>query len=215
MVWDEQTLEIFGNTMRTFKLSSPFICQKNTRLQSTILNEYSANEDSAMLNICIYERLDDPNKLKQCIDIDTSLNFMDVGLGNLTNHRQTDINFISFGRSNATHAENGISLLNLKVESIDLSAIVNIDGSCSDVNASPVVDTRSKTEENIFGRFSSNICICNTGYVASNGGVELSDLDVCVNCVLSTFCSFEGDVCNSNQECVSSFHLWLYEYINF
>ena len=198
MVWDEQTLEIFGNTMRMFKLSSSFICKKNTRLQSTILNE-----DSAMLKICIYERLDDPNKLKQCIHIDTSLNFMDVGLGILMNHRQIDINFISFERSNATRTENGISLVDLNIENVDLSAIVNIDGSCSDVNASPVVDTRSETEENIFGRFSSNICICNTGYVASNGGVELSDLDVCVNCAHSTFCGFEGDICNSNQECVS------------
>lgn len=189
--------------MRIFKLSSSFICQKNTRLQSTILNEHSANENSAILKICIYERLDDPNRLKQCIDIDTSLNFMDVGLGTLMNHRQTDINFISFEQSNATRTENGISLVDLNIESVDLSAIVNIDGSCSDVNASPVVDTRSETKENIFGRFSSNICICNTGYVASNGGVEVSDLDVCVHCVFSLFCGFEGDFCNSNKECVS------------
>ena len=44
-------------------------------------------------------------------------------------------------------------------------------------------------------------CLCEVGYVASNGGKFLGEYDTCVKCLPELSCGFDGDSCTMDREC--------------
>ena len=186
VVWTKDTVEIFGDTFRAFELSKSFNLNKNTRLQVEL-----ANADAAPItSICLFETLDFDYTPKQCAQLLSASGQIDINVGSLLNNRKAKIVFIAFIQAGATSLEYGTSITDIVFvhgESID---IVNEKGQCTDPNSSTTTIQDGNTT-----------CICNVGYVSSNGGKVQRELDSCISCVSSPFCFFEGDICSVNADC--------------
>lgn len=69
------------------------------------------------------------------------------------------------------------------------SSFFDFDGTCMDPNSVTIEPFVS--------------CMCNDGYVSSSGGVSLNLGESCVSCLVSDYCFFEGQACQSESECYS------------
>lgn len=199
IVWDHSTIEVFGKVQRVFKLSSSFRLQKNSRFQARLLSDHEVN-----LAFCAYEDIDQVNMPSKCIQIEeSSSDLISIAIGSLSDFRTTDINYIGFSQLYKDDALWSASLIDIKISFGDILPIVNGDSTCVDPNAT-ALKTDASTKNNIFGRTSGTLCICRRGFVSSNGGIIQGSLDVCIPCILSPHCGFEGDSCSSHDECVSN-----------
>lgn len=199
IVWDHSTIEIFGKTQRVFELSAPFRLQKNSQLNARVLSDLEVN-----IAFCAYEDIKQVNMPSKCIQIeDLSSDLISIGIGSLSEFRTTDINYIGISQFYEGDATWSTSLIDIKVSMGDIIPIVNAVGTCTDPNAI-ALKTDASTKNNIFGRTSGTLCICRRGFVSSNGGIIQGSLDVCIPCILSPHCGFEGDSCSSHDECVSN-----------
>lgn len=199
IVWDHSTIEIFGKIQRVFKLSSRFRLQKNSKFQARLLSVHEVN-----LAFCAYEDIEQVNMPSKCIRIEgSSSDLISINIGSLSDFRTTDINYIGISQFYDGDATWSTSLIDIKISFGDIIPIVNADGTCEDPNAT-ALKTDASTKNNIFGRTSGTLCICRRGFVSSNGGIIQGNLDVCIPCILSPHCGFEGDSCSSHDECVSN-----------
>lgn len=198
IVWDHSTIEIFGNTQRVFKLSAPFRLQKNSQLHARLLSDHEVN-----LAFCAYEDIEQVNMPSKCIRIEeSSSDSIITDIGSLSDFRTTDITYVGFYQFYEDDALWSTSLIDIKISFGDIIPIVDAVGTCTDPNAT-TLKTDASTKNNIFGRTSGTLCICKRGFVSSNGGIIQGSLDVCIPCILSPHCGFEGDSCSSHDECVS------------
>ena len=78
---------------------------------------------------------------------------------------------------------------NIQIFHGDSFDVVDDNGNCKDINA----DTITNGDE--------ISCMCRDGFLSSNGGKIQGDYDSCVPCILSPFCGFEGDSCETNGDC--------------
>ena len=132
VVWRKNTIEIFGETFRAFKLSKSFSFNKNTRLEVKLDN---AN-DAQMTGVCIYETLESVNNMKQCVHLPTELGQVDVNVGFLLNDRRANIEFIAFIQANPALLEYGTSLSEIAFVQGENTDIIDENGQCKDPNAS-------------------------------------------------------------------------------
>jgi hypothetical protein len=186
VVWRKNTIEIFGETFRAFKLSKSFSFNKNTRLEVKLDNV----NDAQMTGVCVYETLESANNMKQCVHLPTEVGQVDINVGFLLNDRRANIEFIAFIQANPALLEYGTSVSEIAFVQGENTDIIDEDGECKDPNAS----TTMLQNGNI-------TCICDVDYVSSGGGNEQRELDSCISCVSSPYCFFEGDYCSGNVDC--------------
>lgn len=139
--------------------------------------------------VCLYETLEDEHNLDQCVQLSSDLYQIDIKVGYLLNDKNTEIAFIAFLQDGATLFNYGTSLRDITFVQGENTDIIDENGQCTDPNALTVtLDSNTN-------------CICDGGYVSSNGGKQQGELDTCVSCVSSPFCFFEGDPCSANDDC--------------
>jgi len=194
-------VEIFGNTLRIFELSRSFFIDKNSRLRAQI----HSLDVAEFTGICLYEGPSVVYNTRPCLEIAGISGVLDVEIGGLLNYRKAEVRYIGFVQEHANVLNYGTSVQSINIVP-GLNEDIVQDGQCTDPNALPLL-TRSNTfSDNILAKSNKisriNVtCICAEGYVSSNGGRAQGDLDVCVSCVSSPFCGFEGDPCSTGSEC--------------
>jgi len=185
VVKEKDTIEIFGDTFRAFKLSKTFNFNKNTRLEVNLINL----DVALVTGVCVYETLEDENNLKQCMQLPRKVGQIDINVGSLLNNRRTKIAFIAFTQTGASLLDYGTFIRNIAFVQGANTDIVDENGQCTDSNALTEIQNSNTT------------CICDDGYVSSNGGKVQGELDSCISCVSSPSCFFEGDICSVNIDC--------------
>jgi len=185
VVKEKDTIEIFGDTFRAFKLSKSFNFNKNTRLEVNLINL----DVALVTGVCVYETLEDENNLKQCMQLPRQVGQIDINVGSLLNNRRTKIAFIAFTQTGASLLDYGTFIRNIAFVQGANTDIVDENGQCTDSNALTTIQNSNTT------------CICDDGYVSSNGGKVQGELDSCISCVSSPSCFFEGDICSVNFDC--------------
>lgn len=183
-VMDKNNAQVFGETFRIFELSESFLFNKDTRLQIRI----STFDADTIVKFCLYESLEDARESHQCLDIINNFTPNDK-IGGLLENRKTKIRFIAFQQYGSTSLDYGSWISGIRIIQGENTAIIGDDGKCVDQHAKTV---KEETETR---------CICELGYVASNGGRVQGQFDVCVACSSSSHCFFEGDSCFGNDEC--------------
>lgn len=181
---DKNNAQVFGETFRIFELSEAFVFNKDTRLQMRI----STFDADAILNFCLYESIEDARESHQCLDVINNFTPNDK-IGDLLQNRKTKIRFIAFQQYGSTSLDYGSWISGIRIVQGENTAIIGDDGKCIDPHAETV---KEETETR---------CICELGYVASNGGRVQGQFDACVACISSSHCFFEGDSCFDNGEC--------------
>jgi len=185
VVKEKDTIDILGDTFRVFKLFKSFNFNKHTRLEVQLINV----DVALLMGVCVYETLEDENNLKQCVQLPSYVGQIDINVGSLLNYRIGKIGFIAFVQTGAALLDNGTSIRKIAFVQGDDTDIVDENGQCTDQNALTTIQDGNKT------------CICDDGYVSSNGGKVQGELDSCISCVSSPFCFFEGDICSANVDC--------------
>lgn len=139
--------------------------------------------------VCLFETLEDEYNLDQCVQLSSDVDQIDIKVGYLLNDKNTEISFIAFLQDGATLFNYGTSLRDITFVQGENTDIIDENGQCTDPNALTVTLDGNTN------------CICDGGYVSSNGGKVQGELDTCVSCVSSPFCFFEGDPCSANDDC--------------
>lgn len=99
------------------------------------------------------------------------------------------IDKISFHQASALpQAETALG--NIQLLSTSRSSMFDEKGYCLDPNSVTIIAYEK--------------CACSYGYVSSGGGKIFGEDDSCVSCLVSIFCHFEGQYCETNDECFDS-----------
>lgn len=186
---------IYGDAKVLYKFETPVSVNKYTYLQFDIDIEQMPD----FLEICVYENeSDQKNDLigteYRCMNAPTLTQLFDVNLGPLFDFRITSIQFITFrqGKYNLPRFAKTV-IKNIRVYPGERTPIIDEEGNCSDENAS--ITVIPDDEANIK-------CMCDDGFVASNGGTLLGEYDTCIRCLGEKFCTFDGEVCVRNRDCL-------------
>jgi len=193
----QNAIRIFGNVHKLFKLSSPAYVDKYSKLALQL----EQVKPFQILRICLYK---DENELtsnstlledeKRCRDI-TRDGAVDIPLGEFFSFEITEVRFLSIflESNNPLGSENvlsGFSLKRVGLETYD--TFLGKDCPALDANSAIFTDTSSNERK----------CVCNDGYVASNGGRFLDRYDTCVKTLFTTG-GFDLSPCSYSRQCTS------------
>ena len=183
VVRSRERLTIYKSTFRLFEFSKGLEVNKNTRFQVTELSE------NIETSICFYESMDEIEKLSACQElkfVDKVADRADFKLGKIIDYKKTTLHFMAVKQNSISTTE----FLDFTfVEELE-SLLFDESGNCIDPNA----ETKWNDDGTAF-------CQCNLEYVSSNGGRNQGEIDQCVPCEFSEFCSFEGEACLFDDDC--------------
>lgn len=180
-------VRLYDDFYEVFALAEALAFNKFTRLKFTV--ECPASD----VSICFYEGVKDisRNTKKQCHNVEASgSQNVDIRVGELLDDKKTNISYIAIAQKIISLAEDTEAYITaISIYPGENTDIVDENGQCKDINA----ETLTVGNE--------IICRCLDGFIASNGGKIQTKLDSCVPCLVSEFCSFEGDTCISGEDC--------------
>lgn len=185
MVQSREKLAIFRSTFRLFEFSKGLEVNKNTRFQVTELGE------SIETSICFFESMEEIGDENACQDlkfIDKVANRADFQLGKMIGYKKTTLHFMAVKQN---------SISTLPTEFLDFTFVEELESLIFD-DSGNCVDPNAETKRNDDG---TAFCKCKLEYVSSNGGRNQGEIDQCVPCEFSEFCSFEGEACTSDDDC--------------
>ena len=180
-------VRLYDDFYKIFALAEAFALNKFTRLKFNV--ECPASD----VSICFYEDVTDisRNTKKQCHTVEAggSQN-VDIRAGALLDDKKSNISYIAIVQKRESLVEDTEAYIaTISISPGENTDIVDENGHCKDTNAE-TLSVGNKI-----------ICRCTAGFVSSNGGKIQTKLDSCVPCLVSTFCSFEGDACISGEDC--------------
>ena len=195
---DLTTLHLYGHVHTLYEMDLSILVNKFTRLQFD-LTEIIVSEQ---LRICIYEDEEDVagqtlvvGDETRCTNI-TESGSVDIGIGDFFDDRVTQIKYISFIQDSGRNPRSGESeITNIVVEPGETVDVVDENGKCADSNANEVVP-------GVVGNAEGVQCVCDDGFVSSNGGKILGEYDSCVHCLSYPDCALDGETCSRNRDCM-------------
>ncbi len=180
------TISLFGNSRQIYELDEHISIDKYTYLEFTYVHPTEA--DSLRVSLCMYQTKHDAEHLlgNSCTNITDSDSKLYIGK-QFFEYRSALVRYIGFNFSTANEPAREVSakIENIKFHQAPVEDTVE-NGACVDKNATI---------------FDEDKCMCNLGFVASNGGRILSNIDVCVKCTEP--CNFDGDSCVDDRDCYS------------
>ena len=182
----DTNIELHGPAQEIFKLAETIPVNTFTRVGYNL----TLSREVHNVGLCLLETLPEQFEINaaRCLELNPSQN-VDVAITDLINGKETDINYIGFTQ-NATFDESS-TLSSISIVQGESTSIYDENG-CKDPNALTS------------GSGNSTVCTCKDGFVSSNGGKKQGEYDICVRCILSTYCSFDGQACSSDDDCVTS-----------
>lgn len=188
----ETVLHLYGDVAAVYQLQHPVIVNKYVHLEMTVQSLVEVEN----VRICLYESNEDVMSEKElvgeeyrCSDILTSN--ADIHIGDLFDDRSTSISFLRFEQLNSDNPLSGSTIISdLSFVKREAIGVFNADNSCVDQKSSKIITSDGDSQ-----------CLCNTGYVSSNGGKTLRAHDSCVSCLPKNSCAFDGDPCTLDRHC--------------
>jgi hypothetical protein len=189
----DSSVRLYGSAQELFSLISSVSVDRFTDFVFTL----NTSTDAQYVWLCLYEEL--PShfgiSMDQCHGVNLLQGIFEAvvesaSFGDLLNGKKTEINFIGFVQESPSTNGNTLisSIMFIQREN---TAIYDENG-CKDPNAVT------------FGSGFDTLCICKDGFVASTGGKTQGELDICVHCIDSEFCSFDSESCSNNDNCIAS-----------
>lgn len=176
-------IDIMKTTFRLFELSESFEVNRFTKLRTTI------QSNNAELSICLFEDLEETIDFSTCIQFVGEENgLVSVDIGEATEYKTCFIKYLGFRQEMKSDSDLDVPFIlrGLVFEQDRIPKHI-INGKCVDPHA--VINDGGDT------------CECELGYVSSNGGRIQSEMDQCILCIRSNKCFFEGDECETDDEC--------------
>lgn len=175
-------INLFGPSRATFALTPPLNVTKFTKFAVT-MKSVSLPE---MVRVCLLEDIQNFIKDSSCINLKQGENMLAIG-EDIFEHKISQVTHLIFEQLNSDPREGETNLKNIYVQQLAVPPLIDIDGNCRDENA---IKSTNLT------------CVCNLGYVSSNGGTVLGELDTCVPCTRPYVCGFDADTCERDQDCL-------------
>lgn len=177
----DSSIKLFGNLQTMYEFSESIKVNKNTKLQFT----YPIEGDN--VSVCLFLKKDDEDHADgefRCKEISESTIEVEVGKEMFLS-RKVEVKYIGFKQETTFSQPRAMTaeLANLRFKETDPSPQVQ-GGQCIDTNAEITAEQD---------------CLCKLGYVASNGGRILEELDTCVECLQP--CRYDGDTCTYDRDC--------------
>ncbi len=183
-------VHMFGDVSVVYKLQRAI----DVNIFSQLKVDLVLSKQAVEIHLCLYENKEDALGMISMLDDEFRCHAISpahtrVKIGESFGYRSTSVNYIRLEQSNG--AMDGESILsNITIEAGEKINIIGDDGECNDEKAT------------LFEHFGSPPqCLCQFGFVASNGGKFLRGYDACVKCLPEFSCAFDGDECSSNREC--------------
>ncbi len=184
-------VHVYGDASVVYKLQRPIDVNIFSKLDVTLVKLKQAGE----VYLCLYEEKDDALGISPILEDEfrchtISSSRTKVNIGESFGYRSTSVNYFRIIQYDS--ATDGDSILsNITIESGEKVNVIGEDGECNDENAAIFVRAGSHPQ-----------CLCQFGYIASNGGKFLGEYDACVKCIPESSCAFDGDMCTTNRECL-------------
>ncbi len=179
-------ISLFGNSRQIYELDEAISVNKWTDLVFAYV--HPTETDSLLVSLCLYQTKHDAEHLfgNSCMELTDSVSLLHIGK-DMFGSRSAFVKYIGFSLSTTNEPTREVSakLENIKFNKAPEEDIIK-NGACVDENAK---------------LFQGDKCICKLGFVASNGGRILSNIDDCVRCTEP--CSFDGDSCTDDWDCYS------------
>lgn len=198
---NSKVVHLIGDAISTFQLSEAVEFNKGSKLRLDFQRQYNQNFDvgsveDSLVEICIHEeRNGDLFRLEHAPDESRCASISVDGTSTIFFGREQFLNkkvlvrFITFKQVvNSVEPSRAVEVVFSKLIILlgSLSDQV-LNGKCTDFNA------MSEPED---GK-----CVCNFGFVSSNGGWILNEqADACVPVTDSM--GYDGDACNINRDCL-------------
>lgn len=179
------TISLFGNTQQIYELDEVMQVNKYTQLDFVYLHP---DEGFVSVSLCFYQSRNDALQFLDdfCLELDSSSSSLKVG-EDIFDFRLAPVKYLGFKQTTtseqAREAEAKLGDIKINQASV-MSPLQN--NACVDPNAELI---------------GGDECRCKLGYVASNGGRILTDIDACVKCIEP--CKYDGDTCVDDWDCYS------------
>ncbi len=184
-------IHLFGDVSVFYKLQRPINVNSFSQLKLDLV----LLKQSVEIHVCLYENKEDALEVNPMLEDEFRCHTISpaqtrINIGESFGYRSTFVNYIRLEQRNG--AIDGESILSdIAIEAGEKVNIIRDDGKCNDEKATIFEQAGSQPQ-----------CLCDFGFVASNGGKFLGDYDVCVKCLPDRSCAFDGDECASNRECL-------------
>lgn len=173
---------LFGAVNHAFQLNPPLNVTKFT----TASVELSSISSSDSVSVCLHELISQvQHDNSTCVTLDEGVNEINLG-GTMFDYKSAQANFISFVQTNSDPRAGESKISGISIRQLMIQSLLDDEGYCRDIHAYTTDDSS---------------CICNDGYVSSNGGKEIGIYDTCVECEGSPVCVFDGGLCDSDRDC--------------
>ena len=189
----DDSAQLHGSAQELFSLMSSVPVDRFTDFVFTL----NSSTDAQYVWLCLYEEL--PSHfgilMDQCHEVNLLQGIFEVvvesaSIGELLNGKQTEIKFIGFVQESLS--TNGSTLISSIMFIQGENIAIYDENGCKDPNTVTI------------GSGLDTLCICKDGFVASTGGKTQGELDICVPCIDSEFCSFDSESCSNNDDCIAS-----------
>lgn len=199
------TMRIFGVTDKIYYFHSPVYIDKF----SSISFDIESYETPSSCSFCIYENetefksnstlVEDEERCTNLIFEENGTSKVSITLGRLFGYRKTEIKYLRIvqDKGNNIHfltssSKSEVLISNLKIERDGQTEFSNVECNLYDSHSAPVED------------FSMNKCVCDDGYISSNGGKVIGGLDKCVsNIPIGSNGLYDQSPCSHFRECAS------------
>lgn len=175
-------INLFGPSRATFALTPPLNVTKFTKFAVT-MKSVSVPE---MVRVCLLGGIQNFIGESSCINLKQGENILAIG-EDIFEHKISQATHLIFEQINSDPREGETNLKTIYTQQLAVPPLIDSDGNCSDENA---IKSTNLT------------CVCKLGYVSSNGGTVLDELDTCVPCTRPYLCGFDADTCERDQDCL-------------
>lgn len=201
IISSDGVVSMYGDSFKIFELSRSVSFNKVTnmrfdfeRVQDPNLN-VGANSDSEF-QVCLFEERDGDllhlsyaNDERRCELVSQASMNIQFGRDFFMN-REASVKYIALKQSvNGFDLTRVVSVkvINMRVTTRQAPNQITNTGRCSDELADEYPNADQK-------------CVCQPGYVSSNGGIVLEEFDACVPVIVPG--GYDGDVCFMNRACL-------------